>query len=155
AGQRSTERSAHIEAIRSLTRGLDCIEQSPDGQERRLSELRLRTLLGANLLAVRGYTAPEVSANCARSLDLLGGIEESPEVRSVVWALWLHHLVLADRDTTRELAAQFHAAAYRDDDPEAQCRAHITDAITAYWQGDFESARRHAAEARTRYRPEM
>jgi len=28
-------------------------------------------VLGANLLAVRGYTAPEVSANCASSLALL------------------------------------------------------------------------------------
>jgi hypothetical protein len=71
----------------------------------------------------------------------------------VVWALWLHHLVLSDRDTTRELAAQFHGAAERDDDEEAQCRAHVSHAITAYWQGDFKARTR--AESRARYRSEM
>lgn len=155
AGQRSTERSAHVEAIRSLTRGLECVGRLPDGEERRVLELGLRTLLGANLLAVRGYTAPEVSANCASSLALLAGVDESPQVRPVVWALWLHHLVLSDRDTTRELAAQFHAAAERGDDAEALCRANVTNAITTYWQGEFERTRQHAAEARARYRPEM
>jgi hypothetical protein len=127
----------------------------PDGDERRVLELGLRTLLGANLLAVRGYTAPEVSANCASSLALLAGVEDSPQVRPVVWALWLYHLVLSDRDTTRELAAQFQDAAERDDDDEARCRAHITNAITTYWQGDFERTRQHAAEARACYRSEM
>jgi class 3 adenylate cyclase/predicted ATPase len=155
AGQRSTERSAHVEAIRGLTRGLECVGRLADGEERRVLELGLRTLLGANLLAVRGYTAPEVSANCASSLALLAGVEESSQVRPVVWALWLHHLVLSDRDTTRELAAQFHSAAERDDDAEAQCRAHTTNAITTYWQGEFERTRQHAAEGRARYRPEM
>jgi adenylate cyclase len=96
-----------------------------------------------------------VSENCAKSLALLASVEESSQVRPVVWALWLHHLVLADRDTTRELAAQFQGAAERDDDDEALCRAHVSHAITAYWQGDFERTRSHAAESRARYRPEM
>jgi predicted ATPase len=154
AGQRSTERSAHLEAIRSLQCGLDCVAKLPDGDERRVRELGIRTLLGANLLAVRGYTAPEVSANCERSLALLAGVEDSPQVRPVVWALWLHHLVLADRDVTRLLAEQFETAADGADD-EAQCRAQVTHAITSYWQGEFERTRGYAAESRARYHPAM
>lgn len=155
AGQRSTERSAHLEAIRSLSRGLECVERLPDGAERRVSELGLRMLLGSNVLAVRGYTAPEVSENCARSLELLRGLEGAPQVRPVIWALWLHHLVLAHREQAPALAARFRAAAIGAGDDEPSCRAWMTDAITAYWQGDFAEARRCASEGRALYRPEM
>jgi len=155
AGQRMTERSAHVEAIRSLGRGLECVERLPDDPARRMLEIGLRTLLGANLLAVRGYTAPEVSENCARALALVTGLEDAAPLRPVVWGLWLHHLVLADREKTGALAAQFHDAAERSGDDEARCRAHITNAITSYWQGDFALARRHAAAGRACYRSEM
>ena len=155
AGQRSTAESAPVDAIRSLTRGLDCVARLPEGRERQLVELSLRALLGANLLAVRGYTAPEVSENIARALELLPGLQDSPPLRPIVAGVWLHHLALADRDTAPYLARQFRAFAEESQDEESLCRAAVTDAITAYWQGDFAAARRHTADGRARYRAEM
>ena len=155
AGQRSTAESAPVEAIRSLRRGLECVARLPEGTDQRLIELSLRALLGANLLAVRGYTAPEVSENIDRALDLLPSLQDSPPLRPIVAGVWLHQLVLADRDTAPYLARQFRAFAEESQDEESLCRAAVMDTIMAYWEGDFAGARRHAADARARYRPEM
>jgi class 3 adenylate cyclase/tetratricopeptide (TPR) repeat protein len=155
AGQRSTAESAPVEAIRSLERGLECVAALPEGHDRQLIELSLRALLGANLLAVRGYTAPEVSENITRALGLLPGLQDSPQLRVIVHGVWLHHLVLADRDAAPYLTRQFRAFAEESQDEDALCRAAVMDTIMAYWGGDFSGARRHAADARARYRPEM
>jgi class 3 adenylate cyclase/predicted ATPase len=155
AGQRGTERSAHVEAIRHLTRGLECTERLPPGSERDGLELGLRTLLAANLTAVKGYAAEEVLDNCARALDLCSRLEESPAIFPVLYGLWLFHLVRADRETTRDLAERLLQFAEQTGEPEMAGWAHIAAAITAYWQGEFDSARAHALETRALVTPTM
>ena len=155
AGQRGTERSAHVEAVRHLTRGLECTERLPPGSERDGLELGLRALLAANLIAAKGYAAEEVLDNCARALDLCSQLEESPAIFPVLYGLWLFHLVRADRETTRDLADRLRQFAEQAGDAESHCVAHIALAITTYWQGEFETARAHALETRRLATPTM
>ena len=61
AGQQAVARSAMIEAVTQLRRGLDLLALLPDGVERRQYELDLKVTLAAALVATRGYTAPEVA----------------------------------------------------------------------------------------------
>ena len=155
AGQQGLERSAHVEAARYLARGLDCVERLPPGPDRDGLELGLRTLLGANLVTIKGYAAQEVLDNCARALELCSQLGESPQIFPVLFSLWLFHLVRADRDTTCELSERMLQFADQSGDPAATCRAHIAAAITAYWQGRLREAREHALEARTVFTPAL
>ncbi len=71
AGLRSRERSAEIEAIGHLTRGLALLETLDESPERDARELELLSPLGTAYIASRGYAAPEVGpvfrgrASCA------------------------------------------------------------------------------------------
>src|SRR5262249_61958490 len=74
AGQRAIERSAHLEAIVHLTKGLALLKPLPATAEHRQQELDVQTGLGLAFMATRGYAALEVGqayaqarAVCARS----------------------------------------------------------------------------------------
>ena len=54
AGQRAIQRSANVEAIGHLTRGLACSTTLPDTPERAQQELALQTTLGPALMATKG-----------------------------------------------------------------------------------------------------
>jgi predicted ATPase len=70
AGQRALERSANVEAIAHLTKGLELLRILPDTPERTQHELVLQTTLGPALLAAKGSGAPEMARAYARALVL-------------------------------------------------------------------------------------
>src|SRR6266487_2499628 len=59
AGQRAIERSANLEAIGHLTKGLEVLTTLPDTPDRTRQELDLQTALGLALRAIKGWSAPE------------------------------------------------------------------------------------------------
>jgi len=54
AGQRARARSAHVEAIAHLSKGLDLLETLPDSPERTQRALSLHLPLGASMLVTKG-----------------------------------------------------------------------------------------------------
>src|SRR6266436_4312640 len=57
AGQRALERSANLEAISHLSKGLELLATLPDTAERTQQELDLLTVMGPALMATKGYAA--------------------------------------------------------------------------------------------------
>ena len=55
AGQRAIERSANVEAISHLTKGLELLKTLPDTPERAQQELVLQITLGQPLMATKGW----------------------------------------------------------------------------------------------------
>jgi hypothetical protein len=70
AGERSTARSAYVEAVAHLTKGLEVLQTLPDTPERTQHELDLQIALGQALRVTKGSSAPEVGH--AWTLWLLG-----------------------------------------------------------------------------------
>lgn len=70
AGQRATERSADQEAVRHLERGLALLKTLPESEDRDRHELDFQITLGTPLVAVSGYTSPEVGAASERAILL-------------------------------------------------------------------------------------
>src|SRR5262249_3243786 len=60
AGQRASERSAHVEAISHLTKGLALLQTLPETRERVQQEVNMQIALGASLIATKGQADPEV-----------------------------------------------------------------------------------------------
>src|SRR5580704_15539865 len=69
AGRRSASRSAMAEAAAQLHSGLDQLALLPDTPERQRQELEFWSALGAVLLAVKGYAAPETGQAYVRARE--------------------------------------------------------------------------------------
>ena len=84
AGRRSAARSAMTEAAAQLQKGLDQLALLPDNSERQRQELEICSSLGAVLLVVKGYAAPETGRNYARAQELWEELGSPSELSELV-----------------------------------------------------------------------
>jgi predicted ATPase len=91
AGERATQRSAYVEAVAHLTRGLQVLKALPDTPERVQQELTLQLALSVALVAVKGYTAPDVEQTYTRARALCQQLGETPQLFPVLYRLALFY----------------------------------------------------------------
>jgi DNA-binding winged helix-turn-helix (wHTH) protein/predicted ATPase/class 3 adenylate cyclase len=106
AGERASQRSAYVEAVSHLTRGLEILRALPDTPARAQSELRLLTRLRLALAVTKGYTAPELAQVHARMRALCQQVEEPTILLEALGGLWTFYLARAEIQTAHELAEQ-------------------------------------------------
>jgi predicted ATPase len=70
AGQQAAARSAMIEAVAQLRKGLEFVPGIPDETQRKEQELDLQNMLGQALVATKGYGADEPAQTYARAREL-------------------------------------------------------------------------------------
>jgi class 3 adenylate cyclase/predicted ATPase len=155
AGQRASQRSAHVEAISHLTRGLEVLKALPDTPERIQQELTLQLALRDALVVVNGYTAPEVEKTVLRARELCQQIGETPQLFPVLFRLWAFYINRGEFQTTRELAEQLLRLAQSVQDPYLLSMAHMALGCTLYWLGELTSARTLLAQAMALYDPQQ
>ncbi len=96
AGQRSMERSAYVEAVAHLTRGLEVLQTLPDTPERSQHELTLLHRPGGGADATKGYAAPEVEQTYTRARRSVTTWTSPQQRFTVLRGLWSYY-----RDTGR------------------------------------------------------
>jgi TOMM system kinase/cyclase fusion protein len=153
AGQRAIQRSAHVEAVNHLTKGLAVLAALPDTAERTQHELVLQTTLGAALMAARGQGAPEVGQAYARARKLCRQVGETPQLFPVLFGLWRLYLMRAEYQTARELAEQCLSLAQRVHDPALLLEAHFALGGILLWLGELVPARAHLEQSLALYDP--
>jgi class 3 adenylate cyclase/predicted ATPase len=141
AGQRCVARSANVEAIQHLRRGLEALGTLPESPERVQRELELLTPLGVALIATEGYATEGIERHVARSRELCAQLGDTPELIPVLWGLWAVHLNRADREATCTLAEQVSQVASRSTEAEHRLLAHHAMGLTAFYRGAHEEAR--------------
>jgi class 3 adenylate cyclase/tetratricopeptide (TPR) repeat protein len=144
AGLRSQERSANKEAISHFTQGLEILKQLDASPERDHLEFGLQAPLAVVLTAARGWGAPEVAPTIERARDLCEKIGTVSDRFFVLWGLWGFRLLRLELDKCRQLADEVMALV--SGSPEGQdllAEAHWVPGCTAYYAGDFATARLH------------
>ncbi|MFQ5794979.1 MAG: hypothetical protein ACE5JP_08015 [Candidatus Bipolaricaulia bacterium] len=106
ASQRAVQRSANVEAINHLTKGLEVLKTLPEAPERIQQELTLQITLGVPLTATKGYGAPETGKAYARARELCRQVGETPQLFPVLRGLWMFHLVRGVMSLSRLLQQQ-------------------------------------------------
>jgi TOMM system kinase/cyclase fusion protein len=154
-GQRAIERSAHVEAIAHLTKGLEVLNTLPDTRERLEQELRLQTTLGPELMATKGAGAPEVERTYARARELCQQVGDTPQLFPVLYGLWLFYLVRAQLQTARELGEQLLNLAERMQDSILLLEAHRALGTSLFYLGELAPARAHLEQAMALYDPQQ
>jgi predicted ATPase len=151
AGENAIQRSAHVEAIRHLTKALQLLKLLPDTAERIRQELTLQTALGIPLVATKGYAAPATGEAYTRARELCQRVEETPQLFPVLVGLFRFYLVRAEHETARELGEQLLSLAQRVQDSALLLEAHFPLGASLYCLGEFAAARKHLEQSIARY----
>jgi predicted ATPase len=154
AGKRATQRSANVEAINHLTKGLEVLMTLPDTLERARQELDMQTTLGPVLMAVKGQSSADTERAYARARELCQQVGETPQLFPVLHGLWRFYMVRGELQTTRELAEQLFTLAQRAQDPALLLEAHRIMGLTMYWLGEMAPAREHLEQGIALYDPQ-
>jgi class 3 adenylate cyclase/tetratricopeptide (TPR) repeat protein len=141
AGLRSRTRSANIEAIAHLTRGLALLATLAESPERDAKELQFLTTLAPAYITARGYAAPEVGPALLRACELCQRIDAPVQLLGILLGMWEWRIVRADLRICVDLAAQGMAIAERQGDPGALMEAWFMPGVTSFYRGQFAAAR--------------
>jgi predicted ATPase len=151
AGQRAIERSAPVEAIAHLSKGLEVLGMLPDTPERAQQELGVQIALGQAWMAAKGQGVSEVEHAYTRARELCRQVGETPELFPILWGLWRFYVVRAAYQTARELAEQCLSLAQRVHDPGLLLVAHHALGGTLYHLGEFTRGRAHLEQGLALY----
>lgn len=153
AGQRAVAQSANKEAIYHFNQALELLEFLPPTLERRQQELLLRIALGPPLLMTKGYVASEVETNYARARDLGQQLDQSPQLASILFGLWVFYLVKGQFEIALELGEQLMTLAQQTNANALLLEAHRMQGINYFNLGQLKLAQKHLAEAVAIYEP--
>jgi predicted ATPase len=155
AGQRAMQRSAHMEAISHVTRGLELLSLLPDPPKRSRQELDLQTTRGLALMATKGMAAAEVGTAYARARELCSQVGDTPQLFQVLMGLCAFHRQRGEFLTARELGEQCLALAQCEGEPMRLLEAHRALGIPLFYLGELVAARAHLEQEMALYDPQQ
>jgi class 3 adenylate cyclase/tetratricopeptide (TPR) repeat protein len=118
AGKNAAQRSANLEAIAHLERGIEATGRLPAGEDKDRAELDLQLILGPCLTATQGPAASKAVATFARARELCERLGEPPEYLQVMFWLATVSVVRGELPQALEaVAALLNAAVARGDRP--------------------------------------
>ena len=151
AGQRTLERSANLETVVHLTKGLELLDTLPNTPERAQQELDMLTILGPALIDTKGQAAPEVLQAYARARELCQQVGETPQLFQVLRGLWLFYMLRLELRTAQELAEHLLTLAQHVGDPALLLEAHFALGGLLNYLGEFAAAQAHYEQGITLY----
>ena len=147
AGERSKARSAYVEAVAHLTKGLEVLQTLPDTPERAQHELDMQVALGQALQVTKGLSAPEVGHAYARARELCQQVGDTPQLFVVLAGLAEFYRARGELEAARDLGEQFLALAQSQHDPERLAYAYSVLGRVLFFLGEFVPAHAHLERA--------
>jgi class 3 adenylate cyclase/predicted ATPase len=153
AGRRSAARSVMAEAAAQFQKGLDQLKLLPDTLERKRQELELHSALGAALIAVKGWGAPETGHVHLRAQELWERLGSPAEFLHLPFGQSFHHVVRAEFDLAERCDENLLRLSHQRNDTAGLVLGHHSSGRTLFYRGRFASSRSHQEEALTLYDP--
>jgi class 3 adenylate cyclase/predicted ATPase len=153
AGRRSVARSAMAEAAAQFHKGLDQLALLPDNRERLEQELEFRSALGAVLLAVKGYSAPETGHAYARARVLWEQLGSPSAFLQIPHGQLLYHMMRGELDLAQRLDEDLLRLSRRRNDSAGLILGYSSSGRNMMLTGRFASARSHLKAAPALYDP--
>jgi predicted ATPase len=158
AGERATQRSANLEAIAHLMRGIEVLGRLSESAARDEQELRLQAALIAPSGANEGFASAGLMTAATRTIELGRSIgADSPAQSEVILAhgsLARCHMWRAELRAALGLAEEALRLAERLGDPFLLSRAHYGMGVAHFHLGGLAAAHRHFGNGLALYDPE-
>jgi class 3 adenylate cyclase/predicted ATPase len=147
AGQRAVKRSANVEAISHLDKGLELLHALPDAAERTQQELWLQITRGLALQMIKGDAAPEVEQTYLRAWQLCQQLGIISQLFRAFGGLRSFYLVRAEYQKVNELVEQYLHLAQGQLRPDHMMLVHDVLGIVFFWRGGLRPAQAHLEQA--------
>jgi len=141
AGRRAAERSANLEAVGHLRKGLAVLADLPAGEGRARHELLLQIGLGMPSMACWGYAAPETGEAFQRASELAEQLGDDAERIRALHGLWACNSSLGENRAAEALALQMLRLATKAENQGVEMVARRNLGISRYLVGDQASGR--------------
>ena len=151
AGRRAAARSANLEAVAHLTRGIEALSSVADTAERAHQELALQLALGPALMTTRGFNAPEPERAYQTARQLSERLGDDRARFASIWGLWLVSGSSGRPAFRRELADELFRVAERIGDGGLLLEAHHAGWATDMSAAHHISAREHVLDGLALY----
>jgi class 3 adenylate cyclase/predicted ATPase len=142
-GEKAIQRSANVEAITYLSKGIELLKAMPDTPERAQKELALQLALGVPLIAAKGYAAVESKEVYARARELCIQVGQTRQLFPALRGLWGFYNMRSDMIHALEVGEQFLTLAQRQDNTAFLLEAHRAMGITLFGLAELTRAREH------------
>jgi predicted ATPase/class 3 adenylate cyclase len=154
AGQRAAERSANVEAVGHLTKGLEVLKAMTDSLGRAELELELQTALVVPLMATEGYAAPATGAALARARESCERLDRTDRLLPILYGQWAYHIVGGDHRAARQGAGQFLELAMRETDAAVELVGRRILGVSLFHLGELHAAQTQTEQALALYDPQ-
>jgi predicted ATPase len=153
AGHKSAARSAMAEAAAQFQKALDQLALLPDEIERQRQELEFRSALGASLIAVKGFAAPETGHAYARARVLWEQLGSPSEFLQVPHGQSLYHLIRGELDLAQRLDEDLLRLSQQRNDSTGLVLGHLSTGRNLLYAGKFVASRSHLDAGLALYDP--
>jgi predicted ATPase len=151
AGERAIRRSASVEAIAHLEKGIELVGSVPEMPVQREQELELQIALGPVLSGSRGVAAPETVRAYDRARQLCSQLGDTPRVFPALWGLWSYFAAQGHLRRARETGEELLERARQTGDPGLLLQAHHALWPVLASMGDLAASRAHSDAGQALY----
>jgi len=140
AGRRAMERSANVEAISHLTKGIELLKKFEETPEHMQQELEFQITLGPALMNYYGHSHPIVAETYARAAKLGQETQQVDTVFRVLWGLCANAFVGGKLSSAEMIVKQLFNTAEQTGSSLHRLEAYHAGWTTAIWQGATRKA---------------
>ena len=155
AGKIATAKAAQIEATNHYFAAIEYLAKLPEGRARDELEVLLRALLGAALMATRGFAAPEVYDAFARARELCHSLGDSPMYCACLYGLFTVSASRSNKEEALALAGEMLDTFGEMPVPSWVIATHFANGVARFFEGDLDRAEHHFDHAIDLYTPDQ
>lgn len=155
AGDIAIRRSANVEGMSYLMKGLENLKTLPESSDRNQHEINLQIALGVPLKVLKGNSAPEVEQTYKRARELCQKVGDTSQLFTALWGLWLFYLSRCELQTARDLGNQLLHLSKELQNPDLLLESHHTLWTSLFYIGEFALALEHVEKGAVLYDPKL
>ena len=154
AGRQALKRSANLEAVAHLGKGIDLVASLPDTEGRLRQEIDLQNAMGVAMTTAKGRGALEVGQAFSKARMLCEKLGDKRQLFVALYGECGYHRNSGNLRASDELGRQCLEIARASGDPDLLLEAHHQLWATKFYMADFAAAETHADFGIATYDPD-
>ncbi|MFY0630854.1 MAG: AAA family ATPase [Flavobacteriaceae bacterium] len=151
ACKRSAHNSAHLETSNLAVSTLNDLRKLPPSKERDTIEKEIHLLHGPALLAVKGWSSPEIGNAYTKAKELSKTENNLEELVQITRGLWAYYMVSSQLEDSVKIACELEELAKENNSDGIQIETHATFCDSYFWQGKLRLSQEHAEKGLALY----